>query len=425
MFMERYKMPNNNMIIAQSGGPSSAINASLAGAVERALASEEIERVFGAINGIQGLLDRHIIDIGEQIKDTNDFDLLVHTPAQALGSSRFKIPQGDDGDAIFEHILEICEEYSVGYFLYIGGNDSMDTVNRLSAYFAKRGVGIRAVGIPKTIDNDLVETDHTPGFGSAAKYVATSIAELYLDTIVYPVPCVVIVEVMGRNAGWLTAAAALARDCGVPAPHLIYLPETPFDQADFIKKVAALVESEGQIVVAVSEGIKNAEGEYFADTGAAVDAFGHKTLGGVATGLESLVKEEIKKDKLKTRAIQFSTLQRAAGHSASQTDIDESYRCGYRAVDAAIAGKTGIMITINRTSDEPYLTYFTEAPLDGIANREKVVPAEWIDAKNSDITKEFIAYLRPLVRGASTEVMNSGLPRFFRFDWNKLANPKR
>ncbi|MDR1068681.1 MAG: 6-phosphofructokinase [Clostridiales Family XIII bacterium] len=410
-----------NMMIAQSGGPSSAINASIAGAIERALAADEIGRVFGAVNGMQGLLERRIIDISEQITRADDIDLLIHTPAQALGSSRYKLPKDDP--AIFDTILGILKEYDIGYFFYNGGNDSMDTVSRLSAYFRERGEDIVALGIPKTIDNDLVETDHTPGFGSAARYVATSVAELYLDTVVYPLPSVVIVEVMGRNAGWLTAASVLARDTGVPAPHLIYLPEVPFDADDFIAKTEKLLETEGQILVAISEGIRFENGEYVADTGAAADAFGHKTLGGVATVLEDLVKQRINVPKLKTRAIQFNTLQRAAAHCASAKDLEESYQCGYRAVEAALEGKTDVMVTINRTNDEPYQSYYALAPLSGIANKEKSVPLAWIDTKNADVTEEFIRYARPLVRGEATEKFVGGLPRFFRFDWSKTVKP--
>jgi 6-phosphofructokinase 1 len=407
-----------NMLIAQSGGPSSAINASIAGAIERALASEKIGRVYGAVNGMQGLLDRRIIDISAQITASDNIETLIHTPAQALGSSRYKLPK--DAPEIFEKILAILKEYNVGYFFYNGGNDSMDTVSRLSAYFRERGEDIVALGIPKTIDNDLVATDHTPGFGSAARYVATSVAEVYLDTIVYPLPSITIMEVMGRNAGWLTAASALARDTGVPAPHLIYLPETPFDPKDFVAKCEKLIQSEGQIVVAVSEGIRLENGDYLADTGAAEDSFGHKTLGGVATALEDLVKREIDEPKLKTRAIQFSTLQRAAAHCASAKDLEESYQCGYRAVEAALEGRTGVMVTINRVGDEPYRAYYSLAPLAGIANKEKPVPPEWIDAANADVTEEFMRYARPLVRGEATERFVGGLPRFFRFDWSKI-----
>ncbi|MDR1291887.1 MAG: 6-phosphofructokinase [Clostridiales Family XIII bacterium] len=416
-------MAKKNMVIAQSGGPSSAINASIAGAISRAMAAGEIGKVYGAINGMQGFLDRKLIDISEQIKTSDDIDMLIHTPAQALGSSRYKIPKGADGDAVFARILGILKEYDVGYFFYNGGNDSMDTVCRVANYFKTRGEDVVAVGIPKTIDNDLAETDHTPGFGSAARYVAASIAEVYLDTIVYPLPAVTVMEVMGRNAGWLTAASALARDTGVPAPHLIYLPELPFDPNDFVGRASELIEKEGQIVVAVSEGLKYADGVYLADTGAAEDMFGHKTLGGVANILESLLKDRSGIKGLKSRAIMFSTLQRAAAHYASETDLSESYECGRRAVESALEGHSGVMITIQRESNEPYLIHYAEGALDNIANEEKTVPLEWISDGGTNVSQEMIDYLRPLVRGESSEHILGGLPRFFRFDWTKIVGP--
>jgi 6-phosphofructokinase 1 len=387
------------------------------------MASDKIDKVYGAINGMQGFLDRRLIDISDQIKTSDDIDTLIHTPAQALGSSRYKIPKGGEGDVVFARILEILKEYDIGYFFYNGGNDSMDTVCRVANYFREQGEDIVAVGIPKTIDNDLAETDHTPGFGSAARYVAASIAEVYLDTVVYPLPAITIMEVMGRNAGWLTAASVLARDTGVPAPHLIYLPELPFDPDSFVKRASDLIDKEGQIVVAVSEGIRYSDGTYLADTGAAEDMFGHKTLGGVASILESLMKEKSGVKGLKSRAIMFSTLQRAAAHYASQTDLSESYECGWRAVEAALAGQSGVMITIHRESDEPYLIRYTHGALDNIANAEKTVPLEWISDGGTNVTQDMVNYLRPLVRGESSETNIGGLPRFFRFDWTKIVTP--
>jgi 6-phosphofructokinase 1 len=412
-----------NMVIAQSGGPSSAINASIAGAVSRAMAAEEIGKVYGAVNGMQGFLDRRLINVSDQIKSSANIDMLIHTPAHALGSSRYKIPQGEAGDAVFARILEILKAYDVGYFFYNGGNDSMDTVSRVANYFRERGEDIAAVGIPKTIDNDLAETDHAPGFGSAAKYVAASVAEIYLDTIVYPLPAVTIVEVMGRNAGWLTASAALARDTGVPAPSLIYLPEIPFDPEDFVERASKLIRENGQIVVAVSEGLRYADGSYIADTGAAEDMFGHKTLGGAALTLESILKAKSGIQGLKSRAIMFSTLQRAAAHYASATDLRESYECGRRAVEAALAGHSGVMIAIQRASDEPYLIRYAESSLEGVANKEKTVPLEWISDGGTNVTQDMMKYLRPLIIGKASEAHAGGLPRFFRFDLTKTVKP--
>jgi 6-phosphofructokinase 1 len=416
-------MSKKNMVIVQSGGPSSAINASVAGALSRAMAAGEIGKVYGAVNGMQGFLDRRLICVSDQIQSSDDIDMLIHTPAQALGSSRYKIPKGADESAVFDQILGILKEYDIGYFFYNGGNDSMDTVCRVAGYLKERGEDIVAVGIPKTIDNDLAETDHTPGFGSAARYVAASIAEVYLDTIVYPLPAVTVMEIMGRNAGWLTAASVLARDTGVPAPHLIYLPELTFDPDDFVRRASKLIKTEGQIVVAVSEGLKYADGAYLADTGAAEDMFGHKTLGGVANVLEALLKKKSGIPNLKSRAIMFSTLQRAAAHYASETDLRESYECGWRAVEAAVAGKSGIMITIQRVSDDPYLIRYAEGALDNIANAERTVPLDWISDGGTNVSGEMVDYLRPLVRGASSETNVGGLPRFFRFDWTKLVKP--
>ncbi|MCL2110926.1 MAG: 6-phosphofructokinase [Clostridiales bacterium] len=412
-----------NMIIAQSGGPSSAINASIAGAIARGMASTKVDNVLGAVNGMQGFLDRKIINISEQIRTSEDIETLIHTPAHALGSSRYKIKAGDE--ETYKKIVEILKDYSIKYFFFNGGNDSMDTVHKLSEYLKRTGEDIVAVGIPKTIDNDLELTDHTPGFGSAARYVGTSVAELYLDTCVYPVPACTIVEIMGRNAGWLTAAAALARDSGVPAPHLIYLPETVFDPEKFISDVKAVMAKDDQIVIAVSEGLRFKDGVYVAETGAAEDMFGHKTLGGVANALEDLVKKHLSDDfpKIKTRAIQFSTLQRAAAHCASLTDLEESYQCGYRAVEAAVNGRSGVMVTLARVSDEPYLIRYDVGELDQIANKEKVVPDSWITKNGTDVGDKMMTYLRPLVRREASEKMVDGLPRFFQFDHGRMVRP--
>jgi 6-phosphofructokinase 1 len=410
------------MLIAQSGGPSSAINASITGAIARGMASSKIDHVLGAVNGMQGFLDRKIINISDQMRTSEDFELLIHTPAHALGSSRYKIKKDDA--ATYKKIIEILKDYNVKYFFYNGGNDSMDTVNKLADYLKQAGEDIVAVGIPKTIDNDLELTDHTPGFGSAARYVATSVAELYLDTCVYPVPACTIVEVMGRNAGWLTAAAALARDTGVPAPHLIYLPESVFDPEAFVHEVRTVMETDNQIVIAISEGLRTKDGNYIAETGAAVDMFGHKTLGGAAAALEKIVKEQVKIPGLKTRAIQLSTLQRAAAHCASLTDLEESYQCGYRAVEAAVNGRTDIMITIARISDVPYVVRYDVGKLDDIANKEKKVPLSWITKNGTDVSEEMMVYLRPLVTKETSELLSEGLPRFFRFDLNEIVNPR-
>jgi 6-phosphofructokinase 1 len=412
-----------NMIIAQSGGPSSAINASVAGAITRAMASEKIDKVYGAINGMEGFLKRKIINITEQIHSQDEIDQLIHTPAQALGSSRYKIPKGEEGDKVFDEILKILKEYNIGYFFFNGGNDSMDTVSRLAAYLYGREEDIYAVGIPKTIDNDLVDTDHTPGFGSAARYVAVSTSEAYMDAIVYDKPYVVIVEVMGRNAGWLTAASVLARKTGVSAPHLIYLPEVTFDPDEFIERVDEHIKgSEGpQVVVAISEGIRLKDGSYVGDSGGALDSFGHSTLGGVGKTLEALVKEKL--GDIKTRVIEFSILQRAAAHIASTTDLDEAFQCGVRAVEAALQGITDVMISMTRASNIPYLVQYDATPLSNVANRERKVPADWITEDGAYVTDEMVEYLTPLIRGEASSKMVGGLPTYFRFDWTKIVKP--
>ena len=416
-------MPDQkNMLIAQSGGPSAVINASIAGAISRAMASEKIEHVFGAINGSEGLLQRKIINITDQISSQDDIDLLINTPSQALGTSRHKIPQGPEGDRLFEQILDILHEYNIGYFFFNGGNDSMDTVSRLAQYLNDRNEDITAVGIPKTVDNDLMNTDHTPGFGSAAKFVAASISELYLDTIVYNKPYVVICEIMGRNAGWLTAASSLARFTGVPAPHLIYLPETVFDSDKFIADVKERIASDTypQVIIAVSEGIKTKEGTYLAESGAALDSFGHVTLSGAAQVLETMIKDKLG-SQVKTRSVQFSTLQRSAAHLASKTDLDEAFQCGSRAVAAALHKSSGIMISMERLSNFPYTIRYAETPLAEVANFEKKVPDSWITKGGTDVSAEMIEYLAPLIRGEACPRMKDGLPVYFRFDWSKLV----
>jgi len=414
-------MADKNMLIIQGGGPSAVINASLAGAITHAMASPQVNTIYGAINGLQGLLERRVINISQQITTDAQLKLLAKTPAHALGTSRYKLPHNNP--AIFDEILAILESFNIGYLLFIGGNDSMDSICRLSAFFADKGKDIKAVGIPKTIDNDLAVTDHSPGFGSAAKFVATITAELYLDTIVYPASAVTIIEIMGRNAGWLAASSVLARQSGVLAPHLIYLPEVTFDPEAFLQDAAQLIEREKQIVIAVSEGIRLADGSYLAETGAAEDMFGHKTLGGVATVLEEMLKEHLQNDKLKTRAIQLNTLQRSAAHLGSAVDSDEAFQCGLRGAQAVLKGSSEVMISMHRAAEGPYAISYDESPLIEIANIEKKIPPEWITPRGNDVTADMVAYLKPLVNGESSELMQDGLPAFFRFDWAKTVTP--
>lgn len=413
-----------NMIIAQSGGPSPAINASLAGAVARAMASEQIGTVYGAVHGLQGLLDRRIISLSDQMNSAQDFERLVHTPAMALGSCRFKLPQ--DATDIYQQVLTILKEYKIGYFFYIGGNDSMDTVARLSAFFRSEGEDIKCIGIPKTVDNDLAVTDHTPGFGSAARFVAASFSEIMIDSSAYPSKSVTIVEVMGRNAGWLTASSVLARAHGFTGPHLIYLPEVPFDPKKFLAKVEEKLQTEPNVLVAVSEGIRTADGNYVAKAeSGAIDMFGHHALGGVASALEALVRGALseKYPNMKLRSVEPSVLQRVAMHLASGTDLHEGQDVGRCAVDAALAGKTDYMVTIQRVSNHPYLVRYELAPLADVANHERTVPLEWITNDGTDVSEEMVEYLRPLFRGETQVDYEDGLPHFFKLDREKLVGP--
>lgn len=406
-----------NMIIAQSGGPSPAINASLAGAVARAMASDEIGNVYGALHGLEGLLHRQIICLSDQIKSAHDFDLLIHTPAMALGSCRFKLPR--DPNETYHEVLKILLDYEIGYFFYIGGNDSMDTVACLSAFFRSQGADIKCVGIPKTVDNDLALTDHTPGFGSAARFVAASFSEIMIDSSAYPSPSVTVVEVMGRNAGWLTASSVLARAHGFTGPHLIYLPEVPFDPDAFIDKVREKLKTEANVLVAVSEGLRLANGNYLSTSDGTVDMFGHKALGGVAQALETLLRERIG-GSLKYRSIEPSVLQRVAMHLASGTDLREAQEVGVTGVETALAGKTDVMVTIQRVSNHPYLVRYETVPLADVANHERRVPVEWICDDGTNVTDDMLEYLRPLFRGETQVQYVDGLPHFFRLDRTKI-----
>ncbi len=411
-----------NMIIAQSGGPSPAINASLSGAVQRAMASDEIGIVYGAVHGLQGLLKRNIVDLSAQMKTAFDFELLAYTPAMGLGSCRFKLPR--DSKEIYHQVLEILREYNIGYFFYCGGNDSMDTINCLSKFFAEQGEDIKCIGIPKTVDNDLAVTDHTPGFGSAARFIATSISEIMIDASAYPDPSVTIVTIMGRNAGWLTAATVLARGHGFTGPHLIYLPEVSFVPEKFLAKLRELQKTETHVLVAVSEGIRLENGDYVSqsDSGA-VDMFGHAQLGGVADVLAGYVRENM--EGVKVRSVEPSVMQRVGMHLASGTDLTEAREIGITAVEAALAGRTDHMVAINRVSNHPYLARYELAPLEDVANHERKVPLEWICDEGTNVTKEMEEYLRPLFRGEVPMKYEDGLPRFFKLDRSQWATPEK
>lgn len=399
-----------NIVVGQSGGPTAVINSSVAGVYAQAK-KLGIDKVYGMVHGIEGFLEDNICDLDDYLANPTGVEMLKRTPSAFLGSCRFKMPQIEGHEDVYEKIFEIMEKHDIDYLFYCGGNDSMDTVKMLSDYAAAHGKNQRFVGVPKTVDNDLPITDHCPGYASAAKYIATSIKEIIRDNSSFGVkkPTVVIVEIMGRNAGWLTAAAALSKTADCEGPDAIYLPEKVFDIDKFVDKVKELAKTKSSIVIAVSEGVKLADGRYVCEVGreVAVDAFGHKQMSGTAAKLAETVAAET---GLKTRAIEFSTLQRAATHIASLTDINEAFQVGCAAVDAAEAGKTAMMITLDRNGDDPYQCGTSAHDIHDIANVERKVPDEWITEDGSNISDEFVKYARPLIMGELTPLYVDGLP---------------
>ena len=401
-----------NVIVGQSGGPTAAINSSLAG-VYRTAIDRGYKKVYGMIHGVQGLMEGRYVDLSDHIQSGLDIELLKRTPSAYLGSCRFKLPEIFESKEIYEKIFEILDKLQIDCFIYIGGNDSMDTIKKLSDYAIISGSNIRFVGCPKTIDNDLALTDHTPGYGSAAKYIGTSVKEIIRDSWSLETTSgqVIIVEVMGRNAGWLTGATALAKGEDCDGPDAIYLPELPFDMDAFIKKIKALLKSKASVVVAVSEGIRTKDGKYVSELGNSidyVDAFGHKQLTGTARYLCEVVSKEC---GCKTRPIELSTLQRAASHCASRVDILEAYEVGGAAMKAADEGDSGKMVVIERLSDDPYQAGTEVKDVHKIANDERVVPREWINKDGTYVTNEFITYVRPLIQGDVGPIMVDGIPR--------------
>lgn len=400
----------DNCIVAQSGGPTVAINASLAGVIDGVKKSNKFTRVYGAIHGIQGVLYNNFIDLS--LMALSKFPLvntLELSPAMYLGSCRYKLPDFEVDSKPYEIIFDRFEEYQVAAFYYIGGNDSMDTVDKLSKYAKKIGSDVKIVGIPKTIDNDLCHTDHTPGFGSAAKYVASTMLEIAHDTYIYQIPSVVIVEIMGRDAGWLTAASCLARNDYSPAPHLIYLPEVDFDEDQFIEDIKNVLKTSRCVIVAVSEGIHDKDGNYISATSAVADKFGHAQLSGTGKALESLVKDRM---DIKVRSIELNVLQRCAAHISSRTDINESFALGQAAVKYAAEGMTAVMSTIKRVSNDPYQWIIEPENVSLIANQAKTIPLEWITPEKNDVTPEMEAYLRPLIIGEVSLQYKDGLPMY-------------
>ena len=401
-----------NVIVGQSGGPTAAINASLAG-VYRTAKDRGANKVYGMLHGIQGLLKEKYIDLSDHIKTELDAELLKRTPAAFLGSCRYKLPEIHENREVYDKIFEILDKLDIEAFIYIGGNDSMDTIKKLSDYAIVFGHSIRFIGCPKTIDNDLALTDHTPGYGSAAKYIGTSMKEIIRDSfcLEYEKGVVSIVEIMGRNAGWLTGSTALSQGEDCEGPDLIYLPEVPFDIDVFLSKIKDLLKEKKSIIVAVSEGIKLPDGRYVCELsggGDYVDAFGHKQLTGTAAYLANFLGAEI---GCKTRAVEFSTLQRSASHMASRVDINEAFMVGGAAVKAADEGDSGKMVVIDRVSDDPYMSAAGIYDVHKIANNEKTVPRAWLNETADYVTEEFINYIEPLIQGDYPPFMVNGLPQ--------------
>ena len=406
-------MLRGNAVVGQSGGPTAAINATLAGVVRGSLKAKEkgiINTLYGMKNGIEGFLSENLVDLTARFENEEEIKTLELTPAAALGSCRKKMKSPAQDPETYARLVEIFKKYDIRYFFYIGGNDSMDTVLKLSQYAKEHDYEMCVVGVPKTVDNDLMVTDHTPGFGSAAKYVAVTMKEILRDVSVYTTPAVTIVEIMGRDAGWLTASAGLTVLSGGVSPDLIYLPESAFDPEAFLDSIVEVQKDHPAVLVAVSEGIKFADGRYVGEGlgGRKIDAFGHVALSGAGKVLEDLVKDRI---GCKVRSIELNLPQRCAAHLASLTDITESVAVGMAAVDAATEGKTGVMMTIDRAEGSEYAVSYGSADISGIANGVKQVPREFINDIGNGITDECIKYLAPLIVGETSPVYENGLPK--------------
>lgn len=401
-----------NAVVGQSGGPSSAINATLSGVIRGCLAANDtIGTLYGMQNGIEGLLAERLVNLRERIKGEEDLRCLETTPAAALGSCRLKLPNPLKERSIFDKVRAVFEKYNIRYFFYIGGNDSMDAVAKLTAYFREVEYEVRIIGVPKTIDNDLVGTDHAPGFPSAAKYVATTVKEIVRDCAVYTIPAVTVIEIMGRDAGWLATAAALPSLTG-GGPDYIFLPERPFSPSTFLELLRKAMATHPNVVVAVSEGCRFENGHYVGEgqQNGLSDVFGHRYLSGTGKVLEMLVKQEL---KCKARSIELSLPQRCAAHIASLTDIRESVAIGRCAVKEALAGAYGCMVGFKRTSNSPYTVEIVTVPVDTVANEVRFVPSSFINEAGNGVTEECIAYLRPLIEGEVKPVYEYGMPKHF------------
>ncbi len=403
-----------NIVVAQSGGPTCAINASLLGVFKGALKHSEIDIVFGSLNGIEGIINDDMIILNDYIKTYMDMECLRQTPSTLLNSCRYKLPDANENNEVYEKILNTLTTHGIGAFFYIGGNDSMDTVNKISHYFKTKNIDIKVIGIPKTIDNDLVLTDHTPGYGSAAKYVATTVQEIIRDCSVYSIPSVTIIEIMGRDTGWLTAASAVLRVNDEIAPHLVYLPEARFSVQSFLNDIRRVQQSRRAVVIAVSEGIEldpNDISEKYQNK--VTDNFGHKYLSGVGKCLENIVRREI---GCKVRSIELNIMQRCSSHISSKTDIDEAEQIGICAVSAAIAGETGKVMIFERVSDTPYTVVIKSAEASDVANKVKYFYPEWINENGNNVTDKAINYILPLIQGEQDIHFENGIPTHFKLN---------
>lgn len=401
-----------NLVVGQSGGPTAVINSSLVGVIKGAL-HFGIPKIYGMKNGIEGFLQDRVLDLNELFPNAEGLALLKRTPSSFLGTCRYKLPPASGNEEVYEKVFERMEEYDISYFLYIGGNDSMDTIQQLSDYAATHHKPQKFIGIPKTIDNDLPATDHTPGYGSAAKFIATTTKEIIRDTESYESsgPKISVIEIMGRNAGWLTAASALSRSSDCVGPDLIYLPEVAFDPKAFLGHVSDITSKKASLVIAVSEGIRLADGTLVCESSGNatfVDPFGHTQLSGSGHVVANMISNEL---GYKTRAIELSILQRCATHLASRVDIDEAYNVGFEAVKSAIHGETGKMIVIEVVEREPYIAHYKAEDIHGIANEEKKLPLGWISPDKTDVTDDFMTYARPLIGGFLLPHFEGGIPK--------------
>lgn len=400
-----------NIAVAQSGGPTAAINASLAGVFSGAEVYPEVDEIFGSENGIEGILNNKLFNLRKIIMDERDKQLLMKTPSTILGSCRFKLKDFEEDEENYRRILDTFKRHNIKAFFYIGGNDSMDTVMKLDRYFKAKGIDIKVVGVPKTIDNDVTETDHTPGFGSAAKYVATSLQEIIRDSRVYSIPSVTIVEIMGREAGWLAASSCVLRANGEPAPHMIYLPESDFSPEKYLEDVRQAQLRYKAVIVAVSEGIRCETGGFSSEL---TDAFGHKYLSGIGKYLEKYTSEHI---GCKVRSIELNVMQRCSSHIASLTDIEEAERIGRAAISAALTEeKSGVMMVFRRISNNPYRVEIVTADIAKVANQEKKFPREWINSEGNNVTIDALNYFLPLIQGEPEIEYRNGIPVHFRLN---------